>query len=533
MDPFKKGQIVNGSSQDPYYTGAFLPLIQHGSGPLLNTDEAYALSHTRILQEPPRAAVPALYQRRQATMTRKHKNVKKNRKRQPRSLKIIEPNAAGIDLGSREHWVACPPFPDGSPNVKSFGTTTPELLRLADWLEQEQIVTVAMESTGVYWIPLFEILDSRGFNVHLVNARQLSHVPGRKTDMIDCQWLQLLHTCGLLRGSFRPGDDICRLRALIRERNTMVDQRSDWIRRIQKSLDQMNVCVHHAVSDIAGVTGMAIIRAIVDGERDPQVLASLRDCRCRKSKEQIAEELTGNWRPEHLFNLEQSLKVYDQLCAVVADYDAEILNYIESLQPPENKDSSAPPPASKAKARKFVTRGQEPLRQALYLMSGFDLTVIDGIGVDTATVVISELGADFSAFTDESRFVSYLRLAPNISISAGKKVPGKFKSTTSTRVAHALRMAASTLRHSKTALGAYYRRISWRKGASVAIFATARKLAQLIYRLVRYGQAYVDSGADAYEARFTQRRLTSYARALKNMGYKIEPLAAQETVEAI
>ena len=259
----------------------------------------------------------------------------------------------------------------------------------------------------------------------------------------------------------------------------------------------------------------------------------MRDRRCRKSKEQIAEELTGNWRPEHLFNLEQSLKVYDQLCAVVADYDAEILNYIESLQPLEDKDSSAPPPASKAKARKFVTRGQEPLRQALYLMAGFDLTVIDGIGVDTAAVVISELGADFSAFTDESHFVSYLRLSPNISISAGKKVPSKFKSTTCTRVGNALRMAASTLRNSNTALGAYYRRISWRKGASVAIFATARKLAQLIYRLVRYGQAYVDAGADAYEARFTQRRLTSYARALKDMGYKIEPLAVQETVAAI
>jgi len=465
-------------------------------------------------------------------MARKHKNVK-NLKRQPRSLKTIQPNAAGIDLGSREHWVAGPPLPDASPNVQRFGTTTPELLRLADWLEQHQIATVAMESTGVYWIPLFEILDSRGFEVLLVNARQISHVPGRKTDMIDCQWLQLLHACGLLHGSFRPGDDICRLRALIRERNTVVDQRSDWVRRMQKSLDQMNVCVHHAVSDITGVTGMAIIRAIVNGERDPKALASLRDRRCRKSEDQIAEELTGNWRPEHLFNLEQFLKVYDQLCAVVADYDTEILNYIKSLQPPEAKGSSAPPPASKAKALALVKRGQEPLRQALYRMSSFDLTMIDGIGVDTAAVVISELGLDFSAFTDERRFVSYLRLAPNISISGGKKVPGRFKATTCTRVCNALRMAASTLRNSKTALGAYYRRISWRKGASVAVFATARKLAQLIYRLVRYGQAYVDAGADAYEARFTQRRLTSYTKALKDMGYKVEPLTAQETVGAL
>jgi len=275
------------------------------------------------------------------------KNVtRKTRKRQSRSLKAVQPDAAGIDLGSREHWVACPPLPDGSPIVERFGTTTPELLRLADWLKQQRIVTVAMESTGVYWIPLFEILDSRGFEVHLVNARQISRVAGRKTDMLDCQWLQLLHACGLLRGSFRPGDDICRLRALIRERNSIVDQRSDWLRRMQKSLDQMNVCVHHAVSDISGVTGMAIIRAIIDGERDPQVLARLRDRRCQKSENQIAEELTGNWRPEHLFNLGQALKVYDQLSAVIADYDIEILKCIDSLHSPASKDSSAPPPAS-------------------------------------------------------------------------------------------------------------------------------------------------------------------------------------------
>jgi len=294
----------------------------------------------------------------------------------------------------------------------------------------------------------------------------------------------------------------------------------------------MNVCVHHAVSDITGVTGMSIIRAIIHGERDPQVLAGLRDRRCQKTKLQIAEELTGNWRPEHLFNLAQALKVYDQLCAVIADYDAEILNYIDSLQPPDSKNLSAPQPESKYKARAFVKRCQEPLRQALYRMSGFDLTTINGIGVDTASVVISELGLDFSTCADESHFVSYLRLAPNTSISAGKKVPGKFKATTCTRVCNSLRMAATTLRNSKTALGAYYRRISWRKGASVAVFATARKLAQFIYRLVRYGQAYFDAGADAYEERFTQRRLISYTNTLKEMGYKIEPLTTQETVEA-
>jgi len=454
------------------------------------------------------------------------------RKRPLRSLETIQPNAAGIDLGAREHWVAGPPREDDTPNVERFDTTTPDLYRLADWLKEQGVETVAMESTGVYWIPMFEILDSRGFEVLLANARQVTHVPGRKTDMIDCQWLQLLHACGLLRGSFRPSDDICRLRALIRERNTMVSQRSDWVRRIQKSLDQMNICVHHAVSDITGVTGMAIIRAIVDGERDPHVLASLRDRRCRKTKEQIAAELTGNWRPEHLFNLRQSLKMYDQFCTVVSDYDAEILTYVKTLQPDDDNDSPVPPPASKTKARDIAKRGQEPMRQALYRLSGIDLTTIDGIGVDIATDIVSELGLDFTVFPSEDHFVSYLRLAPNMSISAGKKVPSKFKAITCTRVSNALRMAALTLRNSKTALGAFYRRIAWRKGASIAVFATARKLAQLVYRLVCYGQEYVDVGAQAYEDRFKQRRLKSYTKTLNEMGYNVEPLQTLEVVSA-
>lgn len=458
-------------------------------------------------------------------MARKSKNVKsKECKRLPRSLKTIQANAAGIDLGSREHWVCGPPREDGTPNVERFGTTTPELFRLADWLKEQGVKTVAMESTGVYWIPLFEILDSRGLEVLLVNARHISNVPGRKTDMLDCQWIQLLHGCGLLRGSFRPSDDICQLRALIRERNTMVEQRSDWVRRMQKALDQMNVCVHHAVSDITGVTGMAIIRAIIEGERDPHVLARLRDARCRKSEKQIAEELTGNWRPEHLFNLHQALKMYDQLCAVIEDYDAEILTYITKHQPEDAGSNPAPAHCSKSKARTLAKRGQEPLRQALYGFSGFDLTTIDGIGVDTASVILSELGLDFTMFPDESHFVSYLRLAPNLSISAGKKVPSKCKPTTCTRVSTALRMAALTLRNSRSALGGFYRRMAWRKGASVAIFATARKLAQLIYRLVRYGQAYVDTGTEAYDARFNQRRLKFYTKALKAMGYAVQPI---------
>jgi transposase len=448
------------------------------------------------------------------------------------ALKVIKPDAAGIDLGAREHWVAGPPLEDDTPNVQRFGTTTPELLRLADWLKEQKVTTVAMESTGVYWIPLFEILDSRGLEVNLVNARQISHVPGRKTDMLDCQWLQLLHACGLLRGSFRPSDDICRLRALLRERNTMVDQRSDWVRRMQKSLDQMNVCVHHAVSDITGATGMAIIRAIVDGERNPRTLAQMRDRRCQKSEQQIAEELTGNWRAEHLFNLRQALKMYDQFCQTVSEYDAEILAYIKTLQPCMDDDQCTPPPISPSKTREIAKKGQAPMRQALYQLTGFDLTTIDGIGVDTASIVVSELGPDFSAFPDEGHFVAYLRLAPNLSISAGKKVRSKLKGTTTSRVAAALRMAALALRNSKSALGAFYRRISRRKGASVAVFATARKLAQIIYRLVCYGQAYIDIGAKAYEAQFNNRRLNYFTKALRDMGYKVKPLTAEEACSA-
>jgi transposase len=258
----------------------------------------------------------------------------------------------------------------------------------------------------------------------------------------------------------------------------------------------------------------------------------MRDRRCKKSEQQIAEELTGNWRVEHLFNLRQALKMYDQFCQTVGEYDAEILAYIKTLQPDIDDDQSVLPPISPSKTREIAKKGQAPMRQALYQLTGFDLTTIDGIGADTASVVLSELGFDYSAFSGENHFVSYLRLAPNLSISAGKKVPSRLKGTTTSRVGTALRMAALALRNSKTALGAFYRRISRRKGASVAVFATARKLAQIIYRLVCYGQAYIDIGAQAYENRFNSRRLIHFTKALKDMGYKIEPLAAQKACSA-
>jgi transposase len=443
---------------------------------------------------------------------------RRTRGKAKRGLRVIRPNVAGIDLGSREHYVSCPPTSRGEPNVRPFGTTTPELYRLAEWLRQEGVESVAMESTGVYWVPLYEILESRGFEVLLVNARALSSVPGRKTDMLDCQWIQMLHGCGLLKGSFRPGDDICALRSLVREKTTMESQRSDWLRRMQKSLDQMNVCVHHAVSDISGVTGMAIVRAIVAGERNPTELAKFRDNRCRKTEKRIAEELAGNWRPEHLFSLEQGLRMYDHICAAIAQYDTEIRRTLTALQPPENRALKVPPTTKASKRKRIRTRGQEPTREALFRLTGCDLTTIDGIGVDTAETVLSELGTDLSCFPSEKHFVSYLKLVPKLAISGGKPIPGKRSGTTTTRLGAAFRMAALTLRNSKTALGAEYRRIARRKGASVAVFALARKLAVLVYRLLRYGQAYVDEGIQAYEARFKAARLRTCKQIAKDFG---------------
>lgn len=449
---------------------------------------------------------------------------KKTKRRKPREgLRVIRAEVAGIDLGSREHYVCCPPTPEGEPNVQSFATTTPQLNKLADWLSEQHVESVAMESTGVYWIPLYEILESRGFEVLLVNARALRSVPGRKTDMLDCQWIQMLHSCGLLKGSFRPSDQICALRSLVREKTMMESQRSDWLRRIQKSLDQMNVCVHHAVSDISGVTGMAIIRAIVNGQRDPGKLAELRDKRCVKSVEQIAEHLTGNWREEHLFSLKQALQMYDHVRSGIGEYEEQIQRALCALQPPEHDSIELPEIKNKTKRKNFRARGQEPMREALFRLAGSDLTSIDGIGVDTAETVLSEVGTDLSSFPSEKHFASYLKLAPKMAISGGKPIPGKRAGSTITRLGAALRMAALTLRNSKTALGAEYRRISRRKGANVAVFVMARKLAILIYRLLQYGQAYLDEGVQAYEERFKAARLRTCRQIAKEFGYTLLP----------
>jgi len=444
--------------------------------------------------------------------------------RQPvAGLPALRANVAGIDLGSERHWVCAPALDGAGREVADFGGTTAELLRLAAWLKERRVESVAMESTGVYWIAPHEVLEGQGLAVLLVDTRHLAQVPGRdkKSDPSDCEWLQRLHSCGLLKGAFRPKEEVCMLRTLVRDRANLVAELGDWTRRMQKSLDQMNVRLHRAVAELDGVTGMAILRAIVSGERDPEKLAQLRNRRCQNSQQEIAEQLRGHWREDHLFSLKQGLEMYDEVAKRIAAYDEEILRRLAGMQLECAGGSAVPPVKNPQKAKAIRKLGQEPMREALYRMSGVDLTSIDAIGVGTVQVVLNEYGADLSCFETEKNFVGHLRLAPYQPTSGGKPLKKKRRTSASTRVAAALRMAATSLRNSQTALGAYYRHMARRIGADVAVFSTARKLATLIYRLLRWGQAYVDEGAEAYERRYEQSRLLSLKSKASQLGYQL------------
>jgi transposase len=444
----------------------------------------------------------------------------------PTALPAVRPRVAGLDVGSTQHWVCGPGRADGPPHVRNFGTTTDQLNALADWLLGQHVESVAMESTSVYWIPIYEILESRGIEAVLVNARQLHHVPGRKTDVSDCQWLQVLHSCGLLRGSFRPGEAITRLRALQRQLGNLVAERTRCVQWMQKALDQMNVQVHRAVSDLTGATGLAIVRAIVAGERDPAQLATYRDRRCRHSADEIARYLTGTWRDEHLFNLASALRLFDALDAEIATYDARLLQELEALHPPDRHGAPVPPHPNPAKEQAIKARREQPARTTLWRFAGVDLTRIDGISAGAARVVLTEVGPQLAAFPSEDHFVSWLRLCPRTPISGGKPLKKRRNGLGANRIAGVLRMAATSLQRSKTALGASFRRIARHKGGAVAIFATARLLARLIYRMLRYGHDYVDIGEQAYDRRFHVRRLAALTDAAKNLGYTLVPNVA-------
>lgn len=427
-------------------------------------------------------------------------------------------NAAGIDIGSREHYVAVPPDRDPKP-VQSFQSFTCELHRLVDWLQACRIDTVAMESTGVYWIPLFQVLESRGFQVYLVNARQIKNVPGRKTDVLDCQWIQKLHTFGLLNSSFRPADEICVLRCYLRQRDNLISSASTCIQHMQKALTEMNIQLANVISDISGQTGLAIIRAIVSGERDPQKLAKMKDYRIHASLETIAKSLQGNWRQELIFGLRQALALYDTYQSKIAECDHQIHAHLGTL--PNNVDTRKKPlPPRKSSKRLHGNSPQIDLRDELYRISGVDLTSIDGIDVITAQTIISEIGLDMTRWRTEKNFASWLGLCPDNRITGGKVIKRATRHVIN-RATHALRLAAATLRSSKSALGANFRRLKTRLGAPKAITAMAHKLARLIYRMFKYGQQYVDKGMQNYEHKFREQRIKWIKKQAKELNLQL------------
>ncbi len=431
-------------------------------------------------------------------------------------------NAAGIDVGNAEHFVAVPPNRDPEP-VRRFDCFTVDLHRLADWLQSCNIDTVVIESTGSYWIPLYQLLEARGFTVKLVNAHHVKNVPGRKSDVQDCQWLQKLETFGLLKNSYRPPSEIAVLRTYWRQRDNLVKSASTCIQHMQKALTEMNIQLANVISDISGVTGLKIIRAILDGERNPHKLAQLKDYRIRSSQDHIAKSLHGDWREELLFVLHQSLQMYETYHRQIADCDRAIQAHLQTL---DNKtDTKAPslPPSTSWKPRGNAPRFD--LRSELYRIAGVDLTSIDGIDVMTASVVISEVGVDVSPWETEKRFTSWLALAPDNQITGGKVIKRGTKRVKN-RAAHALRMAASTLLHSKSALGANYRRLRARVGPAKAITAIAHKLARIIYRMLKYGQHYTDKGMQYYESKYREQRLRWLHKQAKQFNMQLVPSTA-------
>jgi len=431
-------------------------------------------------------------------------------------LSTINPNAAGIDIGATFHVVAVPSDRDDRP-VRTFRTFSSDLHRLADWLTEVGITTVAMESTGVYWIPVFEILEARGFEVLLVNARDVKHVPGRKSDVNDAQWLQQLQQHGLLRGSFRPRDSVVRLRAYLRHRERLVDYAAAHIQHMQKALMQMNVQLHHVVTDITGVTGMRIIRAIVAGNHAPEQLAGFRDRRCHASEDTIREALIGNYRPEHVFALRQALELYDFHQAKVAECDVEIEAVLGGLNAQRVTPDAPLPSVRHAKSR------NEPafeVRPALYTLLGADLSQIHGFGPYTVLRLVGECGDDMTKWPTAKHFTSWLSLAPGNKISGGRLLSSKTRRS-SNRATAVLRIAAVNSGKTQTALGAFYRRLAARTGKAKAVTATARKLAILFYNALRFGMTYVDPGVSSYEERYRQRVIHNLHRRAKSLGFTL------------
>jgi transposase len=434
---------------------------------------------------------------------------------------VLRPNAAGVDIGAREIFVAVPADRNSRP-VRSYATFTEDLHHLADWLHHCGIQTVAMESTGVYWIPLFQILEARGLEVCLVNARYYQNVPGRRTDVSDCQWLQYLHSVGLLRASFRPEQQVCSLRSLPRHRTSLIETASEQVLRMQKALDQMNLQIHHVISDVTGLTGLSILDAILAGERDPVVLARLKDPRIKASEETIIKSLVGDYRPEHTFTLGQSLKAYRYFQGLIDECDSEIEKLMSQFDARVDVEANPLPPL---KVRRKTLHGNEPsfdLRQHLYRIFGVDLTAVPGINILIAHSVLAEVGPDLSKFRSPSAFASWLGLCPDNDVSGGKILSVRTRRVTN-RAPLAFRMAANALFKSKSWLGDYYRRMRAKLGAPKAITAAAHKLARIVYHLLTTRQPY-DESVFAKHEQVSRVRAEARLRAqAKELGLQLLP----------
>lgn len=440
------------------------------------------------------------------------------------ALSIAYPNACGIDIGATSHFVAVPSDRDDEP-VREFPAFTADLQRLVQWLRRCRITAVAMESTGVYWIALFEMLDAAGFEVHLVNARHVRNVPGRKSDVLDCQWLQQLMSYGLLRGGFRPAEEVCALRAVWRHRDMLLSYQARHVQHLQKAMTQMNVQLHHVISDIMGVSGQAIVRAIVAGERDAATLAKLRDRRIKAGEAEVAAALQGNWRDEHLFALKQALALIDAYAAQITESDGKLQQLLGALKGHALPEVGLGAPKRGTPAKNSV---RFDARTSLFEASGVDLTRIPGIDTSTALKVISEIGVDLARFPTVKHFTSWLGLCPGTKISGGKVLSSATKPCAN-RAAQALRMAAQALRKSQTALGAHHRRLCSRMDKPKAITASAHKLARLVYFMLTKGQAFVEAGQDEYEERYRQRVVQNLTRRAHQLGFHLTP---QETASA-
>lgn len=442
-------------------------------------------------------------------------------------MQVLNPDAAGIDIGSTVHFVCVSrhAVAPGQSQIRQFGTFTCQLDELVEWLKHCEVNTVVMESTGVYWIPVFQKLEAAGIQALLVNARDVRHLPGRKTDMKDCEWLQRLHSYGLLRGAFRPSDGICRIRSIMRHRGNLVASAAQQVQLMQKALQQMNIQLHHVVSDLDGQTGLRILDAILAGERDPEKLVQLRDERIKKSTpEQMEQALRGDWRPEHLFVLEQGLKAYRFFNQQIEECDLHLKETMEQLVAelklalPETR-----PEPDKRKARRKKGFGNAPkvdLNPQLSALAGVDLTQTTGISLLSALILISEVGTDMSRWRSEKAFASWLGLAPNHEISGGKILKNRTRPVVN-RATNVLRLVALAVGKTDTVFGHFYRRIRARAGAPKAITALARKLACLIYQLLKHKKPYVEPELNSYLQRFEKQRLAGIARQARNLGYDL------------